>query len=98
MNAHTSTAELSFDPKGLPTDLWIGGKWKKSSDNARFDVIDPATELVLFETPPMFRDHHTGGDTKFGKDGNLYVSVGDGGCDYAGGGCGPAAATPRGGR
>src|SRR5262249_56427079 len=28
----------------VPTDLWIGGKWKKASDNARFDVIDPATE------------------------------------------------------
>src|SRR5262249_5637347 len=28
----------------VPTDLWIGGKWKKSSDCARFDVIDPATE------------------------------------------------------
>ena len=25
----------------VPTDLWIGGKWKKSSDGARFDVIDP---------------------------------------------------------
>ncbi len=28
----------------VPTDLWIGGKWKKSSDGRRFDVIDPATE------------------------------------------------------
>src|SRR3954467_13691587 len=28
----------------VPTDLWIGGKWKKSSDGKRFDVIDPATE------------------------------------------------------
>src|SRR5256714_5867941 len=28
----------------VPTDLWIGGKWRKSSDNGRFDVIDPATE------------------------------------------------------
>jgi succinate-semialdehyde dehydrogenase / glutarate-semialdehyde dehydrogenase len=28
----------------VPTDLWIGGKWRKSSDGARFDVIDPATE------------------------------------------------------
>src|SRR5712691_9033212 len=28
----------------VPTDLWIGGKWKKSSDGARFDGIDPATE------------------------------------------------------
>src|SRR6188508_1866275 len=28
----------------VPTDLWIGGKWKKASDNARFDVLDPATD------------------------------------------------------
>ena len=28
----------------VPTDLWINGQWKKSSDGARFDVIDPATE------------------------------------------------------
>src|SRR5213076_298080 len=28
----------------VPTDLWIGGKWKKSSDGGRFDVFDPATE------------------------------------------------------
>src|ERR1700736_5236939 len=31
----------------VPTDLWIGGKWRKSSDNARFDVIDPATESKI---------------------------------------------------
>lgn len=28
----------------VPTDLWIGGKWRPASDGARFDVIDPATE------------------------------------------------------
>src|SRR5207302_938826 len=26
---------------------WIGGKWRKSSDGARFDVIDPATENTI---------------------------------------------------
>src|ERR1700709_239411 len=31
----------------VPTDLWIGGQWRKSSDNARFDVIDPATEKTI---------------------------------------------------
>jgi len=31
----------------VPTDLWIGGKWRKSSDNGRFDVIDPATESTI---------------------------------------------------
>src|SRR5262245_65607650 len=28
----------------VPTDLWIGGKWRKSSDGGRFEVLDPATE------------------------------------------------------
>src|SRR5262249_59407825 len=28
----------------VPTDLWIGGKWRSSSDGGRFDVLDPATE------------------------------------------------------
>src|SRR3954466_1073684 len=31
----------------VPTDLWIGGKWKKSSDGGRFDVVDPATERKI---------------------------------------------------
>jgi succinate-semialdehyde dehydrogenase/glutarate-semialdehyde dehydrogenase len=31
----------------VPTDLWIGGKWRKSSDGQRFDVIDPATESKI---------------------------------------------------
>ncbi len=31
----------------VPTDLWIGGKWRKASDGARFDVIDPATENTI---------------------------------------------------
>jgi succinate-semialdehyde dehydrogenase / glutarate-semialdehyde dehydrogenase len=31
----------------VPTDLWIGGKWRKASDGARFDVVDPATENTI---------------------------------------------------
>jgi succinate-semialdehyde dehydrogenase/glutarate-semialdehyde dehydrogenase len=31
----------------VPTDLWIGGQWRKSSDKSRFDVIDPATENTI---------------------------------------------------
>src|SRR5215475_7133321 len=27
--------------------MWIGGKWREASDNARFDVIDPATEQKI---------------------------------------------------
>src|SRR6201982_3439145 len=31
----------------VPTDLWIGGKWRKTSDGGRFDVLDPATEAKI---------------------------------------------------
>ncbi len=31
----------------VPTDLWIGGKWRKASDGQRFDVTDPATERTV---------------------------------------------------
>ncbi|HEX6033847.1 MAG TPA: PQQ-dependent sugar dehydrogenase, partial [Anaerolineales bacterium] len=43
------------------------------------NIIDPASEVVLFETPPRYRNHHTGGDPKFGKDGYIYITVGDAG-------------------
>jgi succinate-semialdehyde dehydrogenase/glutarate-semialdehyde dehydrogenase len=35
------------DVLNLPTDLFIGGVWRESSDRGRFDVVDPATEHVL---------------------------------------------------
>jgi succinate-semialdehyde dehydrogenase/glutarate-semialdehyde dehydrogenase len=31
----------------VPTDLYIGGKWRPASDGARFNVIDPATENAV---------------------------------------------------
>ena len=46
------------------------------------DVADPASERVLVDNIPSVGAAHHGGDMSFGKDGMLYVSTGDGGCDY----------------
>jgi len=51
------------------------------------NTVDLATETVLVDNMPSTAGNHNGGDVQFGKDGNLYISIGDGGCDYAGGGC-----------
>jgi len=41
--------------------------------------VDVSSEEVFFETPPVPKNHHNAGDIAFGKDGFLFVTVGDGG-------------------
>ena len=48
------------------------------------NVIDPQSEVILIDNIPSPNGNHNGGDLHFGKDGLLYISVGDGGADYAG--------------
>lgn len=52
-------------------------------------TVDPASERILVDGIPSPAGNHNAGDLHVGKDGYLYVSTGDGGCDYAGNsGCG----------
>jgi glucose/arabinose dehydrogenase len=53
------------------------------------NVIDPVSETVLIDNMPAPDGNHNGGDLEFGRDGLLYISVGDGSCDYmSNSGCG----------
>jgi glucose/arabinose dehydrogenase len=47
------------------------------------NTLDPGSEQVIIDNVPSFHGTHNGGDLEFGKDGYLYISVGDGGRDYA---------------
>jgi glucose/arabinose dehydrogenase len=46
------------------------------------DTISPSSETILIDGMTSFHGNHNAGDVGFGKDGMLYASVGDGGCDY----------------
>ena len=77
------------------SDCYADGELGKGPANrlSRFDMpaitsrknedalysIDVDSEVVYFHTPPLPKNHHNSGDIAFGKDGYLYVTVGDGG-------------------
>ena len=42
---------LALGPLHAPADLYLAGRWRPSSDGARVDVLDPATEEVVATVP-----------------------------------------------
>ena len=55
------------------------------------NTVVRGSQVVLLENIPSPNGNHNAGDLQFGKDELLYVSVGDGGCDYErNSGCGAA--------
>jgi glucose/arabinose dehydrogenase len=69
-------------PTGQPTNAKI-----PFNRVSRFTLGDnnlATGEQVLIDNIPSPNGNHNGGDLHFGQDGYLYISVGDGGSDYAG--------------
>ncbi|HEX8123184.1 MAG TPA: PQQ-dependent sugar dehydrogenase [Solirubrobacteraceae bacterium] len=51
-------------------------------------TVDPSTATPLLDNLPAHHGFHNGGAVDFAKDGNVLVTVGDGGCHYITGDCG----------
>ncbi len=54
-----------------------------SSTPGQENIVNPASEVILVNNMPSPAGNHNAGDVQIGKDGFLYISIGDGGCDYA---------------
>ncbi len=93
-NSERGLLGVAVDPEFVPTGyIYLFYTFEKPGGDcvnrvSRFvlpagNVINPATELVLVDNMPSPAGNHNAGDVHFGRDGYLYISIGDGGCDYA---------------
>lgn len=78
--AYDSEGDQSPDPFDPTVPVSRVSRFTLGRDN----TVDPDSEKPLLDGIPSYNaGNHDGGDLGFGKDGYLYVSVGDGDCDLA---------------
>jgi glucose/arabinose dehydrogenase len=84
---YTYTSEPNAGPPTLPTTIPAGStadhqnvvaEWRVATPSNPSAAVNPASRRELLRVDwPQF--NHDGGDLAFGPDGNLYISMGDGG-------------------
>jgi glucose/arabinose dehydrogenase len=73
----------------VPSSSTCVNRVSRFTFGAGADTVNPGSEMVLVDNMPSPAGNHNAGDVHFGHDGYLYISIGDGGCDWAGNsGCG----------
>ena len=66
--------DAAANPNTGPVNRFSRFEWDLNKE-----VVDRDSEKVLFDTPRVVAKVHNSGDIAFGKDGNVYVTVGDSG-------------------
>jgi glucose/arabinose dehydrogenase len=89
-NGASSCSAVNYNPSGDGVTYTAANqrvnRVSRFTFNTTTNTITPGSETILVDRMPARGGNHNAGDVHFGKDGFLYISIGDGGTDWTGSG------------